>query len=119
MIRCRSIPFCTTRVDLLQDRQARLRAVEGLDLASLVDAQHHRLVGRVHVEPHLASSAAVGALLRASTTAGRKSSSKPASGASPADGKVHIQSAEAFFDPEAWRDALVPQHQRAALAALL
>src|SRR5258706_15434076 len=98
MIRCRSIPFCTTRVDLLQDRQARLRAVEGLDLASLADAQHHRLGGRGHVEPHLASSAAVGALLRASsTTTGRKSSSKPASGASPADGKAYIQSAEAVI----------------------
>ena len=33
-------------------RQARLRAVERLDLALLVDAQHHRLVRRVQVEPH-------------------------------------------------------------------
>src|SRR5208337_4212197 len=31
-------------------RQARLRAVERLDLAFLVDAEHQRLVRRVHVE---------------------------------------------------------------------
>ena len=38
------------RTALLQ-RQARLRAVERLDLAFLVDAQHQRPVRRVHVEP--------------------------------------------------------------------
>ena len=35
----------------LLQRQARLRAVERLDLALLVDAQHQRPVRRVHVEP--------------------------------------------------------------------
>ena len=33
-------------------RQARLRAVESLDLALLVHAQHHRLLRRVQVQPH-------------------------------------------------------------------
>ncbi len=33
-------------------RQSRLCAIEGLDLALLIDAQHQRLVGRVEIEPH-------------------------------------------------------------------
>ena len=33
-------------------RQARLRAIESLNLALLVDAKHHRLLGWAHVEPH-------------------------------------------------------------------
>ena len=39
------------RAALLQ-RQAGLRAVEGLDLALLIDTQHQRAIRRVHVEPH-------------------------------------------------------------------
>jgi hypothetical protein len=31
--------------------QSRLGAIEGLDLALLIDAQHQRLVGRVEIEP--------------------------------------------------------------------
>ena len=36
----------------LLHRQAGLRSVERLDLALLIDAQHHRLVRRAHVETH-------------------------------------------------------------------
>jgi len=32
-------------------RQQRLRAIEGLDLALLIDADHQRLVGRIEIEP--------------------------------------------------------------------
>jgi site-specific DNA recombinase len=35
----------------LLERQARLCAIQGLDLALLVDAEHHRLLRWVHVEP--------------------------------------------------------------------
>src|SRR6202521_5481920 len=52
--RRRAIAFVVVRHRLstaLLHRQARLRAIERLNLAFLVDAEHNRLVGRVEVEP--------------------------------------------------------------------
>jgi len=52
--RRRAIAFVVVRHRLstaLLHRQARLRAIEGLNLAFLVDAEHNRIAGRVEVEP--------------------------------------------------------------------
>src|ERR1700688_4692438 len=52
--RRRAIAFVVVRHRLstaLLHRQAWVRAIERLNLASLVDAEHNRLVGRVEVEP--------------------------------------------------------------------
>jgi hypothetical protein len=50
------------------ERQARLRAIQGLDLALLVDGKHQRFIGRIEVETddvlHLIASLATESRLR-------------------------------------------------------
>src|SRR5205809_8031180 len=38
--------------DTRRQRQQRLRAIQRLDLALLIDTQHHRFGGRIEIEPH-------------------------------------------------------------------
>src|SRR5262249_60105574 len=52
--RGRAVPLVVVRHGRgpsLLERQARLRAVERLDLALLVDAEHHRALWRIEVKP--------------------------------------------------------------------